>query len=132
MLIFLFLFLLVSCTEENLTESLFSQYNGTWLWLKTEGGLFPRVFTPENGVTIKVVFDNLNNFKIYRNDSLKVLANYKIEKSEYDRDKITYSNITTYNYHYTTVADYAKIYSDTLEIWDGSFDGYFSFYKKIN
>ena len=130
-LYFLFLLLFNTCSKDNPAGSNSTLYSGTWLWLKTVGGIFPRVITPENGMSLKVSFDNLNNYKIYRNDSLKVSANYKIEEDEYDWDKISYSNIVTYDYNFNTDTDFAEIHSDTLQIWDGMIDGYFSFYKKL-
>lgn len=131
MLSFLFLFLFITCSEENPIGNNFNSYSGNWLWLKTEGGFFPRVITPEDGMTLKISFDNLNNYKIYRNDSLKVVANYKIEEVENDWDKLSYSNIITYDYNFNTDTDFVEIHSDTLQIWDGMIDGYFSFYKKL-
>lgn len=131
LLSFLLPFLFITCSENNPVENNFTSYSGTWLWLKTEGGLFPRVTIPEEGMTLKISFDNLNNYKIYRNDSLKVSANYEIEEVENDWDKISYSNITTYNFNFNTDKELSIIHSDTLEIWDGMIDGYFSLYKKI-
>ena len=109
-LCFLFLFLFNTCSEENPIGSNSNLYNGTWLWQKTVGGLFPRVITPEDGMTLKISFDNLNNYRIYRNASLKVSANYKIEEIENDWDKLTYSNIKTYDYNFSKNTDFVEIH----------------------
>jgi len=122
----------INCSEESPTENSYRQYNGTWLWLRTVGGTAPRVFTPPEGVTIKISYNELGIFRKLRNDSIKVMANYSIEVSQYDRDKISYSNITTYDFHFDSSSEYAQLRTDTLEIWDGVIDGYFSFYKKIH
>lgn len=98
--------------------------------MKTVGGLFPRVITPKNGNAIKIVYDGYGIFGLYRNDSLKVSAIYNVGKIEYGYEKISYSNIMTYNYYFTSMQEYAKVRTDTLEIWDGLTDGFFSFYKK--
>ena len=126
----LFILPFAGCSENSPTENNFSSYYGTWLWLKTEGGFAPRVFTPKDGTTIKLYFDSFNNFRIYRNDSLKVTANYKIENSKFG-DKISYSNTAVNNYTFYPDTGYGRIYSDTLRVWDGAIDGFFSFYKKV-
>lgn len=132
-IILLFCFVvIISCSEENYLESSSIKYHGTWLWFRTVGGIFPKVFTPEEGTTIKVNFNKQGIFKIFRNDSLKVIANYKVEALEHNRDKISYFNVVTNNFYFNSRTDYVQIKKDTLEIWDGMFDGYFSFYKKIN
>ena len=128
---FLFLFLLNACSDENPIVSNSNLYNGDWLWLKSVGGLFPRVVTPKEGMTLQIKIDKQNNYRIYRNDSLKVSANYKIEEVENDWDKLSYSNIITYDYNFNTETDFVKIISDTLKVWDGMIDGYFSFYKRL-
>jgi hypothetical protein len=125
----LFVFVFITCSDENPVENDFNIYNGTWLWLKTQGGLFPRVIVPEEGVTTEIHFNN-GNFKICRNDSVKVNAIYKIENYDTIWDKISYSNIMTDNYNFKSGPDLAAIYSDTLAIWDGMIDGFFSIYKK--
>ena len=130
-LLLLLSLLLITCSDDNSVNNTRSPYNGKWLWLKTVGELFPRVITPNEGTTIKINYDELYTFKLYRNDSLKVEANYKIEESENDWDKISYSNISTNNYNFYSNPEYAEINTDTLLIWDGVIDGYFRFYKKI-
>jgi hypothetical protein len=129
-ILLIIIWLFTSCSENSPTENNFSSYYGTWLWLKTEGGFSPRVFTPKEGTTLKLYFDSFNNFRIYRNDSIKVAANYRIQNSQYG-DKISYSNVTSYNYTFYQDTGFGRIYSDTLYIWDGAIDGFFSFYKKI-
>jgi hypothetical protein len=125
-------FLLVGCNVDKNPISIYSgKYEGKWCWIKTEGGLFPKVMTPEEGVTIIIQYNNKNIFRIFRNDSLKVIAHYTIEKADYGRDRISYDNIVTYDYYFNRDTEYAKIYSDTLDIWDGDLDGFFSWYIKI-
>jgi hypothetical protein len=126
------LFFLTGCLNENPVENNFNKYNGTWLWLKTVGGFAPRIFEPEDGITIKIGYDGFNFFKVLRNDSLKVIAHYKIEEADHNLDKISYSNIRTYGYRFDVQMEFAQIKSDTLEMWDGVIDGYFSFYKRVH
>ena len=125
-------FFLVGCLNESPTENNFNKYNGTWIWLKTVGGIGPRVFEPEDGITTKIRYDGYKIFKILRNDTLKVIGHYKIDEAENGYDIILYSDIITYNYRYDVDSEFAQISSDSLVVWDGAFDGYFSFYKKIH
>ncbi len=130
MILLLLILSFTGCSENSPTENNFSSYQGTWLWLKTVGGFAPRVITPKEGTTLLLNFDNFNEFRIYRNDFLKVIAKYRIENSKYG-DKISYANAETYNFNFSTDPGYGTISSDTLSISDGYIDGYFSFYKKI-
>lgn len=130
-IILLCLLVFTGCTD-NPTESIFGKYNGTWQWLETSGGFFGRVITPEKGVTVKIFYGKLNTYKLYCNDTLKVQANYNFEGSEKGYDKITYSNIITYNYNFYQTNCYSRVYSDTLLSTDGYTDGYTSYYKKIH
>ncbi len=131
LILLLFSLLFVTCTDDSSTEAPFSKYQGTWLWIQTSGGLFPRVTTPPPGTTVKIIFDSYGLYHEYRNDSLKVFAKYNVSESNQSRDKISFSEVTTFNYHFYFNAGYAMIKSDTLDIWDGNMDGYFSLYKKI-
>jgi hypothetical protein len=90
-----------------------------------------RVIYPDEGVKIKIVFGTFSTFKIFRNDTLKVVGNYIFEGSQNGYDKINYSNIVTYNYNFYQTSGYAQIHSDTLSIWDGAYDGFTDYYKKI-
>ena len=130
-LCFIFLFLFNTCSDENPVSSNTNQYYGSWVWLKTVGGFAPRVIVPAPGTELKISFDYFNNYKLYLNDTLKVSANYKIEVVENGWDKLSYSNIVTYNYNFSGYNEFIEKHSDTLQAWDGMIDGYFSFYKKV-
>jgi hypothetical protein len=130
--ILLCFYFFISCSEAGPIENNFNKYNGTWLWFQTVGGLFPRVFRPHDGETIKISYNMPDKFKIYRNDSLKVIASYLIEQTEHNRDKISYYNVITDDFYFSSEPDYAALRTDTLELWDGMIDGFFSFYKKLN
>ncbi|MFA6598409.1 MAG: hypothetical protein WCS69_11840 [Ignavibacteriaceae bacterium] len=128
-----FCFSLVSCFDDDAIEYNITKYNGKWLWLKTVGGFGPTLSTPKEGETIKISFDDhLSEFSISRNDTTKVTAKFKVEKAEDGRDKISYTNVATWDYYFNSEPNYTQIKTDTLEIWDGMIDGYFSFYKKID
>jgi hypothetical protein len=128
---FFVLFLSITCSEDNPVEINYTSYNGTWLWLKTEGGYAYHLITPGDSLTVIAIYNNFGEHLYYRNGSLKVSARYEIQESEYARDKIIYSNIHKYNWDFYTNPVYAEIQSDTMKIWDGMIDGFFSYYKKI-
>ncbi|MFW9929229.1 MAG: hypothetical protein ACFFD1_07550 [Candidatus Thorarchaeota archaeon] len=83
-------------------------------------------------MSIKISFDQHKTFRLFRNDSLKVIAQFSVKEAKYGRDKIVYSDVATYDFNFNAESCYFQINADTLEIWDGMIDGYFSFYKKIN
>jgi len=122
--------LFICCDVKNPVSSIQTDYIGTWNWFKTVGGFFPTIRTPEDGRTITIHFTKRNIFSLYFGDTLKVVARYKIEPAEHDQDKITYSNITEYDYHFENNPVFARISLDTLRIWDGQMDGFFSYYTK--
>ena len=126
-----FLFLFNTCSNDNPVSSNSNQYYGTWVWLKTEGGYSPRVIVPATGTELKISFDYFNNYKLYLNDTLKVIATYQIEEIENNWDKLSYSNVATYNYNFSGNNEFIEKHSDTLQIWNGAADGFFSFYKKL-
>ncbi len=129
---FLIICVFTSCSIDNPVEYNIGKYYGTWLWLQTEGGFFPRIITPNPGTSVKISFKYLNTFQLIRNDSLKVTANYSLEINKNNWDKISYYNLKTFDYSFDTNAVYTQIHSYSLTIWDGAFDGFFSFYKRIN
>ncbi len=131
--IFILLFIIVTsnCSEDNPVGTGTYKYLGVWTWMRTVGGIFPTVREPENGEVIKIYFDDNKVFKLVKNDSIKVFSKYLVEEKENEWDRITYSNIKTFNYYYNTTLNFAQIKSDTLIIWDGYIDGYFSFYKRV-
>ena len=130
-LILLFLIATFNCSEDNPVGSEADKYYGVWTWMKTVGGIFPTVREPENGDVIKIYFDDNEIFKLVKNDSIKVFSKYIVEEKENEWDRITYSNIKTYNYYFNPSINYTQLKSDTLIIWDGYMDGYFSFYKRV-
>ena len=128
--IFLLLFFLSIYSCENSVESNYDKYYGEWIWQKTEGGIFPRIIKPEEGVTVIISFDIFGNYRVIRNDTLKLIAQYSIAKTDHDFDKVTFSNIITNSNGYIDTIQYAKISENLLEIWDGAIDGFFSTYIK--
>jgi hypothetical protein len=130
-IIIIFSLLSVRCNlNKNPISGYSNKYEGKWHWIRTVGGIFPRVITPEEGAITIIQYDNKNTFRLFRNDTLKVMAKYTIEQKDRDRDKISYSNIVTYDYNFYQDTEYLKVYGDTLDIWDGMIDGYFSLYLK--
>jgi hypothetical protein len=78
-----------------------------------------------------IQFDHKNNFKLFRNDTLKVNAKYEIERMEdYNGDRILYTNIVTYDYKFNREYEYPYLHGDTLELWDGMDDGNTRIYIK--
>jgi len=122
----------MSCSDNDSLQSDYFKYKGTWLWLKTEGGFIGEVTTPEEGTSVKINFDEFGRYRLFRNDSIKVSANFKIQKTEDGYDRISYFDVTSFNFHFAAESNYAKRTNDTLTLWDGMADGYFSFFKKIN
>ena len=125
------IFSIIRCDlDKNPISSYSSKYEGKWRWIKTVGGFAPIVITPDEGTTVIIKYDNKNTFKLFRNDTLKVSAKYNIEQTDYYRDKILYLNIVTYDYHFNRDYEYVYLSGDTLDIWDGAMDGFFSWYIK--
>lgn len=132
-IIFVLIFglLYTSCSETSSSESEFSKYTGTWLWIKTTGGFAGVEITPAEGTSLKISFDEFGRFRLYRNDSLKVIATSTVKQSKNVYDIISYSDITTFNFSFDSSNDYAYLQNDTLSLWDGMYDGFFSAFKKI-
>jgi hypothetical protein len=131
-IIFFVLFLVAGCSDNNPTESIFSKYSGSWQLFKISGGFSGSTHIIGRETTIIINYGTFSAFRLTRNDTLRVFANFRIAKSEYGNDIITYSNVITYNYDFYPKLIYAQIYSDTLIISDGYADGYSYFYKKIH
>ena len=125
------LLIIVGCSGDNPTENSYSNYNGTWQLFKITGGFTGSTYIPGKGNITKLSFGNYYTFKLYRNDTLKVIANYKIDKLAHSYNKISYSNIISYKYDFYPTVCYAQISSDTLITTDGYADGYTSYYRKV-
>lgn len=131
----LWIFLTFSCLLFNMTcnhsiNSEFSPYAGTWRWVKTTGGFAGQTTTPGDKLTIEIKEDNAHTFTLFRNDSLKVLADYTIESANNGYDKISYSHIIVYDDTFELNTEYIQIQSDSLIFWDGQMDGYFRFFVR--
>ncbi len=125
----LFILLFIHCeVDKSPVSSTLNPYAGTWRWVKTVGGLFPRVITPDEGTTVKINYDYNHSFRLFRNDSLKVMARYEILSAEDYGDQIKYSDIKIYNYQFFQNFEYAQIDTDTLMTWDGMCDGFYSYF----
>ena len=123
--------LILQCSEDqNPVSGTIKSYTGSWRWIRTTGGIGGQTTVPGEYDVIIRKYDKTQNYRLYHNDSLKVRADYTIEPFEYDLDKISYSNIITYNYYLNREYEYAMIHGDTLQIWDGNIDGYFSWFIK--
>ena len=119
-----------NCSESNPTESAFGKYQGSWVWTKTVGGFFPRVILPNMGH--RIVRSYLaNTFVLTENSDFKMTANIKIQNSEFGDEKVTYSNIKTYDYYFDDRPEYISVKSDTMVVWDGMIDGFYSFFERI-
>ena len=129
-IIIVFLFIVRCDIDKNPISSYSDKYEGKWRWIQTAGGLFPSVSTPKDGLILIIQYDKENKFRIFKNDTIKVIADYTYEKADSLRDKISYKNIVTYDFYFNRNYEYAYLHGDTLEIWDGMFDGYFSWYIK--
>lgn len=130
-IVLLGLLLFVTCTvnRDPLSNS-YDKYEGSWRWIKTIGGFAPRVITPEEGQTVIIRYDDQLKYRLFRNDTLKVSAHYSIEKTDHYGDKFIYTHISTYDYHFDRESEFATLHGDTIEIWDGMIDGYFSWYVR--
>jgi hypothetical protein len=131
-LFFFILSLLAGCSDNNPTESIFNKYSGSWQLFKISGGFTGSTHFIGKETTIIINYSTFSAFRLTRNDTLRVFANYRIAKSEYSNDIITYSNVITYSYDFYPKLVYAQIYSDTLIISDGYADGYSYYYKRIH
>jgi hypothetical protein len=128
--IFVLFFIIINCSlDKNPVSSYFNKYEGKWRWIKTTGWFATSL--PEEGHPMIIQFDHKNNFKLFRNDTLKVNAKYEIERMEdYNGDRILYTNIVTYDYKFNREYEYPYLHGDTLELWDGMDDGNTRIYIK--
>lgn len=129
-LIFIISFSL-SCENGTEPEAYYSQYYGNWEWIKTSGGFGGGTRYPEEGTSVIITFDNSYRFRLYRNNTLRVYANYHITPDSIYGDKIDYSNIETYDYLFYSDLGYAQFVDGNLRIWDGMIDGFYYHYSKI-
>jgi len=129
--IIILFFLIMKCSsDKNPLSGYEYKYEGIWRWIRTTGFPVPEENAPKEGLVIIIQFDDENEFTLFRNDTLKVNAQYKIEKTVNNIDRILYTNIVTYNYHFNREYEYPYLHGDTLEIWDRLDDGYTRFYVK--
>jgi len=124
------LIVLVSFSCENSTEVKSEKFIGEWSWKKTDGGIMGKTIEPQEGTSIVISFESNGVYKIFRNDTLKLIANYKISKGIDNTERISYSNIKTIDFKFHQEYDFATISGDTLVLWDGSDDGFYSYYIK--
>lgn len=128
--IFLTFLLFIACSDDNPVENIYDNYNGTWVWYKSIGGFGGETILPEEGEIVKRVYQNSEFFYSTRNNLLKMTARIKFERFRDEGDMIHYYDISGHNYPFNEI-EMVKIYSETLQVWDGAIDGFTYYFKRV-
>lgn len=121
-----FLLFVVTCKENSTQAPNDSGLVGTWLWKQTTGGIGGwTTFPPGNNkYLLRITKDN--NFIESRNDTITFSDNFVTYiDSTYKKQVIDFIN----SKRFSMVIE--RISSDSLSLWDGFIDGYFSFYTRV-
>ena len=97
---FLILLPLFACTDRGSPVAHeISEISGEWTWVKSTGGFFPRLITPDSSQVIKDVYRPNGSFYRFRNDSLIVSAHFTISESESMRLRTLIDIEASYGYN---------------------------------
>lgn len=115
--LFLILLPLSACTDRGSPVAHeISEISGEWTWVKSTGGFFLRLITPDSSQVIKDVYRPNDSFYRFRNDSLIVSAHFTISESESMRLRTLIDIETSYAYNPAGLTEpiQATIQADTL------------------
>lgn len=125
-ILFSLLLLIIACKENSTQATNQSDLVGTWLWKQTTGGIAPRTFYPTGNNIYLLQITKDNNFIESHNDTV-TFSDYFITyiDTTYREQIIDFTNSNRHNIVVKMVS------SDSLSLWDGMIDGYFSFYTRV-
>jgi hypothetical protein len=125
-ILFSLLLLTIACKENSTQAANQSGLVGKWLWKQTTGGIAPRTFYPAGNNIYLLQITKDNNFIESRNDTVTFSDYFIIYiDTTYKEQIIDFTNSNRNN------IEVNKVSSDSLTLWDGMFDGYFSFYTRV-
>lgn len=110
-----------------------SALEGKWDWIKSVGGIFPMVITPETaGYTRSFLFTKEGTFSYLKNNILCVDGRFQLTYEQVGM-VMTFTNLNIYHGEYFRIPKVgAEIVGDTLVINDLMFDGFFHTYHKVH
>lgn len=98
--------------------------SGSWLWISSEGGLFPRVITPPPRTIFIDTYSYFGSYSRRRNDTLVLTARYSLV-NENTGILLQYADIQTYAGFQAELWDeWVSIEGDTLYLMDNGCDMY--------
>ena len=116
----------IACKESSTQAPSENGLVGTWLWKQTTGGISGSTTFPSgnNKYLLQITKDNL--FIESRNDTITFSDNFTTYiDSTYKSQIIDFVN----SKRFSMIVE--KVSSDSLSLWDGFIDGYFSFYTRL-
>jgi hypothetical protein len=120
-----FCFLIFGCTQgTGPSNSTVSQLSGSWRWVQSVGGIFPRVVTPPSGTVVEDSFTPDGAFSRVVNDTTVVTATYFLT-DENNGPFIRYTNVQTYHgYTFEGSGESIQVENDTLRLTENVTDGF--------
>jgi hypothetical protein len=117
------LLMLEACSDpDGPTDSDLTRVSGSWLWISSEGGLFPRVITPPPGTAIIDFYSSHGNFSRRKNDTLVMTAQYLLSDDSAGM-LLKYTDVQTYEGFRSDLWDrWVVIQGDTLQLLDNGCD----------
>ncbi len=101
-----------------------SQLSGSWIWVRSVGGFFPRVLIPPAGTIVRDYYSPGGIFSRHRNDTIVVSARYTIsERSSGLLLHFTDINLL-FGYDFFGVDEWLQFEGDTLWLIDNGADLY--------
>ena len=128
-----FSFLIFGCTQgTGPSNSTVSQLSGSWRWIQSVGGIFPRVVTPPSGSVVEDSFTPDGAFSRVVNDTTVVTATYSVT-DENNGPFIGYTNVQTYHgYTFEGYGEWFQVENDTLRLTENASDGFQHTYVRAN
>ena len=115
-----------ACTDSSTEATNDNGLVGLWKWNQTTGGIVGSTTYPtdNNKYLLQITIDN--HFIESRNGTITFFDSFDtyVDKT-YNAQVIDFVNSKRFSYVVT------KVTSDSLILWDGFIDGYFSFYTRV-
>ncbi len=121
----LFSQVLAGCSDNgSAVDPAVSQLSGSWIWVRSEGGFFPRVLIPPAGTIVKDYYSPGGIFSRRRNDTIVVSARYAISERRSGL-LLTFTDINSFfGYDFFAVDEWLQFKGDTLWLIDNGMDLY--------